>query len=90
MSDTVLEREARAKMSEAMQEYFDACTDKPGILTGFIVVYEITPADGIPEPYWMTGTGAIPTEGDTHGLPRHRGIGLLQYALSQWLPGRSQ
>lgn len=79
MSEQHLERDARAKLAEAVRDYANSW-ERDGIVTGYICVFELTGSTGIPECWWMTGSGADPTATDQAGLAAHRALGLLAYA----------
>lgn len=62
-------------MAEAIQEYA-AAYERPGVVTGFIALWELTEGTGI-TCWWMTGSGATPTDINVEGLAPHRALGLL-------------
>lgn len=76
---------ARAKLAEALSDYYDARGGGASILTGYVVAYEVTPSHGVPQLFWMSGTGASPElHDDRAGLAHHRAVGLLMTTLERW------
>ena len=75
-----LVRDARCRLAEAVSDYA-AAFDRPGLVTGYVVVFELTELGGIPQCWWMTGTGGKPTVTSSEGLAAHRALELVSAAL---------
>lgn len=80
MSDTSDEQElaqlARTDMVAAANAY-NAAFGRPGIITGYIFVYELTEPDAV-TCWTITGNGAEPTDANEAGLAPHRALGLIE------------
>ena len=74
-----LARDARRRLAVAVSDYA-AAYDRPGLVTGYVVVFEQTELAGVPQCWWMTGTGGEPTAGHSEGLAPHRALGLVAAA----------
>lgn len=73
--------EARQKMALALAEYADAHeVTAGGICTGYVIVMEITTAEGR-SCIWMTGNGGTPNDDYTEGLDSWRVEGLIRHVL---------
>ena len=73
-----LVRDSRRRLAEAVSDYA-AAYDRPGLVTGY-VVFELTELGGVPQCWWMTGTGGEPTTTSSEGLAAHRALGLVAAA----------
>lgn len=68
----------RTRLADALADYAHVY-GRSGLVTGFVVVYELTEPNGTSTCWWMSGNGAEPNEKDEAGLAVHRVLGMLVY-----------
>jgi len=80
---------ARGLAAEAAATWIQQYEGWDGALvTGYILILEAVPPNGVPALQWMTGNGAVPTEDNREPLTEWRARGMLGSVISE-LDGRT-
>lgn len=81
-TDLTQRTRARALLAEACAQYADTYEATAGaIVTGYVVVMEVSHAGGKRHVVWATGDGGIPTGDDSAWLYEWQAEGLLRQVL---------
>lgn len=82
---TRLAREARIKLADTVADWTAQWGDdyEGGVVTGYVLVVEVTRPGESPYATWISGSGLPPHSTDDAALAVHRAVGLVRLALAQ-------